>query len=156
MRRTKTPYLRPPKKCHCEFCDRPWDTYAQGRWWEQTSAWAKNVLADLLQRPGVRLLSYGRTRVTLCHKGFVLKVPRNLAGMQANKKEAYMFRKYGKDRVDASNYARCRMWGDILVMERVACAREDGYDSLPTWVRYIDSGQAGYDGKGRMVAYDFG
>lgn len=106
-------------------------------------------------------LSYGKDRITFAHKGFVIKIPRDMDGYIANRTEYELYRKHGKKK----GYARCRMWGDALVMERVACARgltrvidydpQPVYD-LPKWTRKIDNQQVGYDSKGRLVAYDYG
>lgn len=151
---TKTPYIKPPKACRCDFCKRAW--HRQGSWWERTSVQAKDLVTDF-KRKGLRLLSYGKDRIVFAHKGFVLKVPRSYKGTLANQKELRMYRKYGKNRdPQIANYARCRLWRGVLVMERVKCARLLPSYILPNWTKFIDSSQVGHDIKGRLVAYDFG
>jgi hypothetical protein len=65
----------------------------------------------------------GTTRVVILQKSWVVKLPTNLEGIEANRKEAYSF---------GIPVARSRLLGDILVMERVEHHHESWKD-LPSW-----------------------
>lgn len=90
---------------------------------------------------------------------YVLKIPRNLAGFEANRAEVafYENRKQFTDSQD--RMARCRlvMIHDIpcVVMEKINRDLGYGPNPWPNWVYTVDCQQVGFDRKGRLVAYDF-
>lgn len=99
-----------------------------------------------------KYLGSGRNRTTyLLPSGkYVLKIPRNEAGVFDNAdEEALSLYK---------THARCRtikLFGTLcLVMEYVEQASLD--KELPTWCDFVDCRQVGYNRKGKLLAYDYG
>ena len=96
------------------------------------------------------------------HGDFVIKVPLNEEGLHDNWRERSVWLRYGKTR-GYIKYARCRLWGPLLVMEYAKYpgpgTEEDGYLPLkncPEWAYAVDCWQVGYNKSGEIVAYDYG
>lgn len=122
------------------------------------------ALVEKIQaRPGVKYLGTGCHRhVFLLASGkFVVKAPRTLAGIRANRREAEQYKKNraGRGRVIVPP---CRMLGTLLIMEAVD-TRDEVVEAHPffgkawkSWMRHIDCEQVGVTRRGELVAYDFG
>jgi hypothetical protein len=102
-----------------------------------------------------QLLGVGRNRVAfLLPSGkYVLKVPRNDAGVADNYHEA----RFG----GTWNYAKCKLVNlcgiSCLIMEYLDYEPiYEEYDLLPDWTMSVDCCQVGYNRKGKLLAYDFG
>jgi hypothetical protein len=113
-------------------------------------------------------LGEGRHRSVWRHGNYVIKLPLGQDGIHANYQEAYTWNKYGYDG-GCIKYARCRLLGDILVMQFANCCvagitDENGYVHLNTitdllkveWPLLVDLWQVGYNRFGQLVAYDYG
>jgi hypothetical protein len=98
-----------------------------------------------------------KVRVPWRRSNWVIKVPHNEAGIQANFDEYRRFKsnKHNKEKYGSEiTYARCRMLkGMFLVMEYVV---DTPYDSKPDWSDFIDCRQVGLNRRNEYVAYDFG
>ncbi len=97
-------------------------------------------------------LGYGRNRAVFRRGDHVFKVPINDCGVTDNSHEAYLSQRYGKTEGYVP-YAKCRMFGLILVMEYVDHV---GSTKTPDWTWSVDGGQVGRNRKGELLAYDFG
>ena len=97
----------------------------------------------------------------------VLKVPLTPRGVEANEREAEVFKLGGfpleNDEVIEVKLAPCRLMDingiEVLVMTRVRPVNEirtqaGVQDVLPDWVALIDDEQVGYLPDGTLVAYD--
>lgn len=122
-------------------------------------------------------IAQGRHRDTyldLQNKRWVVKIPRDSEGAEANRQEAEFFgdagrrpltkeladyrRDNGPGRFVGAVYARCRlMKRDILVMELVKGALDiaSNEDNYPSWAVRMDGGQVGYGRDGTLVCYDY-
>ena len=97
----------------------------------------------------------GRNRTVFRHGNWVIKVPLNDYGFADNDHEHRIFRKYGVEpNPDKVRYARCRMIGQLLVMEHVDETSQR--DALPEWASYIGGNQVGLNRSGKWVAFDYG
>lgn len=90
---------------------------------------------------------------------WVLKIPINEDGYDANISEAYQYRKEIKqypNKIDR-HFARCKLISSgLLLMEYVdTCKLGNDKPELPQWVYAIDCCQVGYTSDGRLVAYDY-
>lgn len=104
-------------------------------------------------------LGDGRHRVVYRHKDWVIKVPHNESGVQANLNEYNLFK---RNKIDVNQrgveitYARCRLLKNMfLVMEYVEDTPRTR-QSRPNWSDFIDCRQVGLNRRGEYVAYDFG
>jgi hypothetical protein len=117
--------------------------------------WLRIVMHRFEQK--FEFLGDGRHRCVYRHKNWVIKVPHNEAGIQANFDEYRRFKsnKHNKEKYGSEiTYARCRMLkGMFLVMEYVV---DTPYDSKPDWSDFIDCRQVGLNRRNEYVAYDFG
>jgi hypothetical protein len=126
--------------------------------------WLRIVMHRFGQK--FEFLGDGRHRCVYRHKNWVIKVPHNEEGVQANIDEYKLFKGMREHRIFKGNkvhkekygvtYARCRMLNGIfLVMEYV----EDSPNldmNKPEWSDYIDCRQVGLNRRNEFVAYDFG
>lgn len=96
-------------------------------------------------------LGSGRHRIVFRRGNYVYKLPLNQDGLCANYDERTLFLREKKS--GFVPYARCRMFGKILVMEYIKPERN--YLTMPTWCAWVDCQQVGYDKSNRLVAYDY-
>lgn len=109
-------------------------------------------------------LGQGRNRTVYRRGNYVIKIPHNIHGIHDNHYESDVYLRF-KGKESYIKYARCRLKGDILVMEYARYpgeyADETGYlpwacRAIPAWVDSVDCRQAGYNRRGEIVAYDYG
>lgn len=95
----------------------------------------------------------GRHRATFVGQDYVLKVPRNSAGIADNTYEASVEHErlaWAFTLSDADGFP-------LLVMEKVVQAPVGWLPEMPRWTWSIDCGQVGYSKRtGRLVAFDYG
>jgi hypothetical protein len=105
----------------------------------------------------LEFINFGRHRAAFYLKSrkYILKIPINSFGYDANRLEASFYK------LNKTKFAKCRLLKDeLLVMEYV----EDFMDykkrtgrrvKLPKWCYDIDNLQVGFNIKGKLVAYDY-
>jgi len=103
----------------------------------------KNLLISEIQDLGFEV-SLGTTRIAILQKQWVVKLPVNSQGFAANYNEATS---------PWCPIARNKLFGDVLVMERVEPISLS-WKTLPDWCSFVDCCQVGYTRKGKLVAYD--
>ena len=91
----------------------------------------------------------GTTRLVVRDVDWVIKLPINIEGEGCN------YNEHEKYRSGDRRLARCRLVGNVLVMEYVTHHPEP-IGKLPSWCSFIDCCQVGYNRKGMLVAYDYG
>jgi len=95
----------------------------------------------------------GRNRCTFKSKNFVFKVPRNYDGIDDNQYESSV-----RFKPDWTDYASAKIVliknFPVLLMVKVDINVDS--DKLPSWVKFIDGNQVGYNKKGKIQVYDFG
>lgn len=105
-------------------------------------------------------LGSGRSRAVWRHGNYVVKIPLNEAGIHDNIYERSVFQRRRQPRYDWGHWARCRLLGDILIMQYVDTDSFHYADmtSSPAydWTYAIDGLQVGYNRFGQLVAYDYG
>jgi hypothetical protein len=95
-------------------------------------------------------LGYGRGRIAFKRKDYVFKIPYNEYGLGFNYFEADTYKNNPRD-----IYAKCRMFGSLLVMEYVEPVENMTAD-MPSWAWDTDMYQVGYTRAGKLVVYDYG
>lgn len=104
----------------------------------------------------------GRNRAVFRHGNYVVKIPLNTDGIDDNYYERGIWTqpKYRDIRL---RYARCRLFGTILIMQFARftgpVSDDTGYIAMqdcPSWAYSIDCCQVGYNRFGNIVAYDYG
>lgn len=135
----------------------------------------------IMKDKGFTHLGNGRHRATFLspNKKFVIKFPHNKYGLEANKKEASLWKKYlGKPDEKGVCYLPCRLIMDtVILMEAVTesyggtvgcdTARESGAvtgkdlyvkdgEGLPAWYIHVDCCQIGLRRNGKIGVYDYG
>jgi hypothetical protein len=101
----------------------------------------------------LKFIGEGRNRICYLHKGYVIKLPKNIEGLFDNSYESrsFLIKDYPK--------ARCKLLKQsILVMEYVRDYYDCGLESsnLPDWAGFVDCMQVGLNKKNELVAYDYG
>lgn len=99
----------------------------------------------------------GRNRVAFEGKKVVIKLPRNMAGILDNEREARRYQKAPEK--DKLARARLAVVSDIplIVMIKLDTLRSlEKAATLPKWADFFDCGQVGLDPKGCYRAYDYG
>lgn len=117
---------------------------------------------DLLAGNGWAYLHSGRQRAVWRRADYVFKIPRNEEGLASNRHERKMWAKHRQH--GEIPYAACRlMCQTFLIMEYALFPGPLSYDNgvvkyseLPPWIHLVDCGQAGYNSKGQLVAWDYG
>lgn len=117
---------------------------------------------------GWEYVSSGRNRAVYRRGNYVVKVPLNEEGIHDNHHERNTFLGFRMnpsfiDHPDCIQYARCRLLGDLLVMQYAMFVGPGTsskgylpYSFGPSWMAFVDCGQAGYNRFGKVVAYDYG
>lgn len=103
-------------------------------------------------------LGEGRNRAVYQRGSYVVKVPLREEGIADNYHEARVYKERRTQQAEGSiQYARCRLLGDLLVMEYAMYpgpgTDETGYLSYengPDWMAYVDCGQVGYNRRGQV------
>jgi hypothetical protein len=125
------------------------------------------VLLEVVTRNNINMKAFeylgsGRHRAVWRHGKYVIKIPINENGIYDNWHERDTWKQYGESG-GCFKYARCRLLGNILIMEYASypgpLSDENGYIPLqncPEWAYSLDCHQVGYNQKGAIVAYDYG
>lgn len=107
------------------------------------------------------LIGEGRQRRVYRHGNYVVKIPINRNGVHDNWHEYEVFKH--RETYGYIQYARCRLLGDILIMQYARCvgplSDSSGYIPMsvcPEWAYSVDCCQVGYNRFGQIVAYDYG
>jgi len=108
----------------------------------------------------------GRHRRVFRRNNVVIKIPLNEEGIDANRREAYIYTCRDSSGYSYCKYAKCRLIKDtdILMMEWAHYPREGitdergyiPYKDMPDWAWRVDLFQVGYNRKGKAVTYDYG
>ena len=102
----------------------------------------------------MKYLGSGRHRVTYDCGKFVLKIPQNRTGFDANEREARYYKMFGR-KPDSRGivYARCKLLSNgWLVMGKVQPL--EWSHEMPAWSIHVDCRQVGRARDGEIVAYD--
>lgn len=114
-----------------------------------------------LLKKGAQYLDQGRHRRGFRHKNVVYKIPRGSDGVEANRLELNMYKRYGRKPMDTGALlARCRMLKNgVLVMEYLQPAPHRRGSGVPMWARGWDwnehGAQIGLDRKGNLRIFDY-
>jgi hypothetical protein len=122
-----------------------------------------DLIQDFVNNPKYKYIGSGASRAVFKHHNYVIKIPHTCKGVFDNERERHlwMIRRYPYHR--EFSYARCRLYGFILVMQYAHFpipGKTDGdgfvpYEHLPEWASFIDCQQVGYNRFGELVAYDY-
>ena len=109
----------------------------------------------LVSSKKLKKLGEGSARIVYrLNQKYVLKLAKNSSGIEANKREYFYYRKFGKFG-GRLHVARCRPISNpaVLIMEYVT----DDYRAVRHFApgTYCDFHQGGQDWKGRPVFYDY-
>lgn len=134
-------HLHRPSDCHINCFHRQPDTY--------------NMLMLRLRAKYGSPIGEGRHRITFAGDRIVLKMPKNLAAIDASQTEFARYKR--KDPSESRYLAHCRllwMYGvPVIAMEKLDT--DIDYRTKPEWSWAYDSGQVGLDRKGNFKAYDY-
>jgi hypothetical protein len=110
---------------------------------------ASVVLEKLIKKYGIP--QSGRNRATFISKKFVIKFSLNDDGEINNSVEAtFVSENTAKGKIIILNGFTCIIQEKLLTFDY-----QVNFKKLPDWTKNIDSGQIGYDLKGKLKAYDF-
>ena len=110
---------------------------------------------EKLESKGWVFLSSGKNRRVWKRGNVVLKIAYVEDGLQANKKERFLYINY------RDYFAPCRLIYDNILMMRALIPMdesfdEDLYEMIPEWANQLNDGpQIGMDKNGKILIYDY-
>ena len=107
---------------------------------------------------GWKFVGSGRHRRVLKRKNYVIKIPWQIEGVQANISEFKLYRKFKKESDNGKQYAPCKLINNnCLIMKYVKVIDPDfSHKEIDQWVFYLkDGAQVGYDSDGNLLAFDY-
>jgi hypothetical protein len=107
---------------------------------------------------GWKFVGSGRHRRVLKRKNYVIKIPWQIEGVQANINEARLYNRYKQIYNNTRHYAPCKLIkNNCLIMKAVDIIDPFLFKEFDEyWVFYLkDGAQVGYDKQGNLLAFDY-